>query len=421
MLLNGKEIDPSVTHVFRHNQNNIVFEIAALSFANEQSIEYEFYLRGLENDYSSYNKGKEYNALYPNLLPGTYEFVYRAKGKNNIWGYAQKYQFTINKAWYETWTFRVLVILIFLSAFWSFYKIRLRSIELQKRKLEQLVKERTKELEQANAEIEAQRDMAEEQRDQIIQQKKEITDSIQYAQRIQNIILPSPNLLKLYLPEYFVLFKPRDIVSGDFFWITGKDEKIILTAADSTGHGVPGAFMSLLGITYLNEITSQSAILSAGQILDELRKSIIKALDQKGVSGENKDGMDMALCIFDFKNMELQFAGANNPLYILRNNEILETKGDKMPVAIHERMQEFANHTIRFEKGDVLYMFSDGYEDQFGGPKGKKFMAKALKQLLLSVGNLSMKEQKAEIERNFEEWKGDLDQMDDVLMIGVKI
>jgi serine phosphatase RsbU (regulator of sigma subunit) len=283
------------------------------------------------------------------------------------------------------------------------------------------VKERTKELEQANAEIEAQRDLAEEQRDQIIQQKKEITDSIQYAQRIQTIILPSPNLLKLHLPEYFVIFKPRDIVSGDFFWITEKEGNIILTAADCTGHGVPGAFMSLLGITYLNEITSGRSILTAGEILDQLRQSIIKALDQKGVSGENKDGMDMALCIFDYKKMEIQFAGANNPLYIFKNNELKEIKGDKMPVAIHERMQNFTNHTFQVEKGDQLYMFSDGYEDQFGGPLGKKFMSKALKQLIVSVGNLTMNEQKEEIERKFEAWKGDLDQMDDVLMIGVKI
>jgi ligand-binding sensor domain-containing protein/serine phosphatase RsbU (regulator of sigma subunit)/ABC-type amino acid transport substrate-binding protein len=421
MALNGKEIDPSVSHIFKHNQNNIAFEIAALSFANEQSIEYEFYLRGLENEYSSYNKGKEYKALYPNLLPGTYEFVYRAKGKNNIWGYAQKYQFTINKAWYDTWIFRIFVILTILSAFWTFYRIRMHSIEMQKRKLEQLVKERTRELEQANAEIEAQRDLAEEQRDQIIQQKKEITDSIQYAQRIQRIILPSSSLLNLYLPEYFVLFKPRDIVSGDFFWITSKDDKIILTASDCTGHGVPGAFMSLLGITYLNEITSQNSVLTAGEILDQLRNYIIKALDQKGIPGENKDGMDMALCILDFKKMEIQFAGANNPLYILRNNELQEIKGDKMPVAIHERMQNFANHTIQIKKGDALYMCSDGFEDQFGGPLGKKFMSKALKQMIISLGDLAMMDQKIEIERKFDEWKGNLDQMDDVVMIGLRI
>ncbi len=421
MLLNGKEIDPSANHIFKHNQNNIIFEIAALSFANEQSIEYEFYLRGLENDYSSYNKGREYKALYPNLIPGTYEFVYRAKGKNNIWGYAQKYQFTINKAWYETWTFRVLAIILLFGGFWTFLKIRTHALELHKRKLEQLVKERTRELEQANAEIEAQRDMAEEQRDQIIEQKKEITDSIQYAKRIQRIILPSDELLKAHLPEYFVLFKPRDIVSGDFFWLSAREERIILTAADCTGHGVPGAFMSLLGITYLNEITSRKVNLTAGEILDQLRKSIIKALDQKGLSGENKDGMDMALCIFDFREMEVQFAGANNPLYLIRNNELKEIKGDKMPVAIHERMENFTTHTMQIEKGDVLYMFSDGFEDQFGGPLGKKFMSKALRQMVSSVCHLPMTEQKEEIDRIFEQWKGNLEQMDDVVLIGLRV
>ena len=421
IYLNGKEIAQTQNSVLRHNQNNLVFEISALSFSDEQSVEYEFYLRGLENDYSSYNKGKEYKAYYSNLLPGKYEFIYRAKGKNNIWGYAQKFTFTIRKAWYDTWPFRILVILLAVSLFYSFYRIRLRAIEQQKKKLEQLVKIRTRELEEANAEIEAQRDMATQQRDQIIQQKKEITDSIFYAQKIQRSILPSAIYMKLLLPEHFVLFKPRDIVSGDFYWITEKEGSVAITAADCTGHGVPGAFMSLLGITYLNEILSRSKTPKPGEIMDQLRKYIIKALHQKGESGENKDGMDMALCILSSDRKELLFAGANNPLYLVRKGELQEIKGDKMPVAIHEIMQNFTTHSLQLEPGDQLYLFSDGYADQFGGPKGKKFMYKALKDLLLEIRHLPMKEQREALEKRFEEWKKEVDQVDDVVLIGLRV
>lgn len=421
IYLNGKEISQSQGHVFRHNQNNIVFEISALSFTDEQSVEYEFYLRGLENDYSSYNKGKEYKAYYSNLMPGTYEFIYRAKGKNNIWGYAQKYQFTIRKAWYDTWIFRITVVLLIVFAAYLFYKVRLRSIEQQKQKLEQLVKIRTKELEDANAEIEAQRDLATQQRDQIGLQKKEITDSIFYAQKIQRSILPTTIYLKLLLPEHFVLFRPRDIVSGDFYWIAEKDGRVYLAAADCTGHGVPGAFMSLLGITYLNEILARSVSPKPGEILDQLRKFIIKALHQKGESGENKDGMDMTLCVLDPVKKEIQFAGANNPLYMIRKGELSEIKGDKMPVAIHEVMPNFTTHSIQFEPGDQFYMFSDGYADQFGGPKGKKFMYKALKELFVTLHALPMKEQKEVLEKKFDEWKGEFEQVDDVVLIGLRV
>jgi ligand-binding sensor domain-containing protein/serine phosphatase RsbU (regulator of sigma subunit)/ABC-type amino acid transport substrate-binding protein len=421
ILLNGKEIDVQNNRVFRHNENNLVFEISGLSYADEQSIEYEFYLRGMENDYSSYNKGKEFKAYYSNLLPGKYEFVYRAKGKNNVWGYAQKFQFTIKKAWYDTWVFRIFVLFVVCFCVWTFYKIRLKSIEQQKKRLEKLVKERTRELEEANAEIEAQRDLATQQRDQISQQKKEITDSIHYAKRIQSSVLPSTTYLKLLLPEHFILFKPRDIVSGDFYWITENDGKPIVTAADCTGHGVPGAFMSLLGIAFLNEIVNKSPHLSAGEILDQLRKYIIKSLHQKGLEGESKDGMDMTLCIFDLPNKSVQFAGANNPLYLIRDGQLLEYKGDKMPVSIHEKMAAFTTHQIQVRKGDVMYLFSDGYADQFGGPGGKKFMYKALKELLLQIHGLPMKEQKETATKRFEEWKGEFDQVDDVVILGIRI
>lgn len=420
VLLNGKRIESETLKSFRHNQNNFVFEISALSFSDEESIEYEFYLRGTGNNYSSYHKGKEYKAYYNNLPPGKYEFIYKAKGKNNIWGYAQKYEFSIHTAWYNTWIFRIFIILMILGSSWTFYKIRIRSIEAQKIKLEQLVKERTHELEEANAEIEAQRDLATEQRDYIAAQKKEITDSINYAEKIQRSLLPPANILKLILPEHFILFKPRDIVSGDFYWVTEKSDKIYLTAADCTGHGVPGAFMSMLGISFLNEIVNKSEEIGPEEVLNQLRKYIIKALKQVGMSGENKDGMDMSLVVFDKAQKSLSFAGANNPLYFIRNGELQEIKGDKMPVGIHEMMNTFTRHNFEIQRGDTFYLFSDGFADQFGGPKAKKFMYSNFKSLLMTIQTKSMREQGKILDDTIEAWKGDIDQIDDIVVIGLR-
>jgi ligand-binding sensor domain-containing protein/serine phosphatase RsbU (regulator of sigma subunit)/ABC-type amino acid transport substrate-binding protein len=421
ITLNGKEIDRESGKVFRHFQNNLVFEISGLSFSDEKSIEYEFYLRGLENDYSSYHKGREYKAYYNNLPPGKYEFIYKARGKNNIWGYAQKYQFTIRKAWYQTWIFRIVVVLLFTVSIWLLYKARIKAIQAQKKRLEKLVKERTHELEEANIEIEAQRDLATHQRDQISQQKKEIEDSIYYAERIQRSLLPSKVILESIVPDYFIFFRPRDIVSGDFYWSSRMNGKLIVTAVDCTGHGVPGAFMSMLGIAYLNEIVNKLKDLNANDILNYLRDKIIHALGQTGKEGESKDGMDMALCIIDPEEKIMQYSGANNPLYLVRNGELLETKADKMPVAIHEQMVSFSNHQIQLQKGDNIYLFSDGYADQFGGPKGKKFMYKPLKRLLVEIADQSMAEQHKILEKTIYDWQGPYEQIDDMVFIGIKI
>jgi serine phosphatase RsbU (regulator of sigma subunit) len=283
------------------------------------------------------------------------------------------------------------------------------------------VAERTHELEVANIEIEAQRDMATHQRDQIQQQKKEIDDSINYAQRIQQSLLPTGEFLDNLLPEHFIIFKPRDVVSGDFYWAGRYQDKVVITAADCTGHGVPGAFMSMLGIAFLNEIVNNQARINASDILNRLREQIIRELGQTGGEGESKDGMDMSLCMLDVKSRKLDFAGANNPLYLIRGNELSETRGDKMPVAIHERMTPFSNHSVSLQKGDCLYMFSDGYQDQFGGPSGKKFMAKRFKELLISISSRTMTDQKQLLEKAMNEWIGEYDQIDDMVVIGIRV
>jgi serine phosphatase RsbU (regulator of sigma subunit)/PAS domain-containing protein len=254
----------------------------------------------------------------------------------------------------------------------------------------------------------------------IEEQKKSITDSIQYAKRIQNAILPNHKIMDKYFADHFIYFKPRDIVSGDFYWMTEKNNKLVLVAADSTGHGVPGAFMSMLGISFLNEIVNKHSSLKASTILKELRKLVKSTLAQSGKS--TSDGMDIALVVVDKEKMQINYAGAYNPLYIVRNKELLITKADRMPIGSYVTDDKsFTNHEIDIKKGDSLFIFSDGYADQFGGKTNTKFSTKELKKLLTEISDLNAQEQLDILDQKFLEWKGNYKQIDDVLIIGAKI
>jgi serine phosphatase RsbU (regulator of sigma subunit) len=267
-----------------------------------------------------------------------------------------------------------------------------------------------------------QHEVVTEQRDQILDKNERINDSIKYAKRIQDAVMPSTDYLDEILPDYFILNKPRDIVSGDFYWVGHKEHKLIVVAADSTGHGVPGAFMSMLGVSLLNEVTSTGEHKSAGTILNEVRLKIKKSLKQTGERDEQKDGFDMALCIIDLENNKLEFAGAYNPLYLIRNHDLIEIKADKMPVGIHIKERGlFTTHETNLQSNDKIYMFSDGYIDQFGGDKGQKFKTKAFKELILSVREKPVEMQKNILLETFENWKGNYDQVDDLLVFGIKI
>jgi serine phosphatase RsbU (regulator of sigma subunit)/Tfp pilus assembly protein PilF len=274
----------------------------------------------------------------------------------------------------------------------------------------------------ANIQLAEQKSIAEEQRDQIATQKREITDSINYAQRIQNAVLPSVTTIEKLLPEHFILFRPKDIVSGDFYWTAHKDDKIVFAVSDCTGHGVPGGFMSMLGISFLNEIVSKDIKLEANYILNELREFIIQSLHQTGKDDEAKDGMDIALCIFDKTKNELQYAGANNPMYLIRNGELEIHKANKMPIGIHTMDNKpFQNNSLQAQKGDIIYLFSDGYIDQFGGPNQKKFSSKQFRKLLLDNHKNNLKEQKLAIEVELDNWMKETEQIDDICVMGIKL
>lgn len=304
------------------------------------------------------------------------------------------------------WFFIVALLLVGIIAYYIYrgYKIK---------------KEANIKLEEKNATISKQRDEMEVQRDQIAYQKKHITDSILYAKRIQTALLPSIELFSDRI-EHFVLYKPLDIVSGDFYWVSSKDDMQVIIVADCTGHGVPGAFMSMLGVTMLNELINVKEVYEPDKIVNKLRDEVIKALKQSVEDDRVKDGLDMAVCVINFKTNILEFSGANSPLMLIRGTELTQYRGDKMPVSIHYNMQPFTKQTIQLCKGDCLYMFTDGFCDQFGGPEQKKFMSARLKEKLIEVSPLPMLKQGEKLNAIFEEWRGDNPQVDDVAMVGLR-
>jgi serine phosphatase RsbU (regulator of sigma subunit)/ligand-binding sensor domain-containing protein len=396
--------------VLEYKNNSVRLEFAAPYFESTDKIYYSYLLEG---DYSGWTQWKQENYQeYTNLHEGNYTFRVKARNVYGVESSDSQYSFTVLPPWYRSPS--AYVFYIFSSVFLIWLIARLYSYRLKRENmiLEGIVKERTSEVVRQKDEIENKNIVLENQ-------KKEIEDSIRYARRIQSAVIPSEKDYLGLLPESFVFFKPLNIVSGDFYWISRVDNKIIFTAADCTGHGVPGAIMSMLGVAFLNEIVNKDRITEPDAILNNLRNKIIQALQQQGISGETRDGMDIALVSIDLTDKKLKFAGAYNPLIMIRNGELFETIGDKMPIGIYEKMTPFTPNEIIIEKGDVFYMFSDGYEDQFGGPEGKKFKAKNFKQLLLEIHKHPMKIQKEIIEKSFEEWKGNLNQIDDIVVIGI--
>jgi sigma-B regulation protein RsbU (phosphoserine phosphatase) len=261
----------------------------------------------------------------------------------------------------------------------------------------------------------------EEQNKALEEKNHEITDSINYAKKIQTALIPAEDEFKTFFSDSFVWLKPKDIVSGDFYWISEKNGKIFYATADCTGHGVPGGFMTMLGISFLEEIVSDKKIAEPAEILNQMRDRIIQALKQTAAAGESKDGMDITLCVFDPATKKLKYAAANNSLFILRSGIFTEYKPDKQPVGFHHEIKSFTQQEIQLQSGDHIYTFTDGFPDQFGGPKGKKFKYKQLQELLVANSASPMSEQKEKLQQKFEAWRGHLEQVDDVLLIGIRI
>jgi len=388
-----------------YNKNHLTFQFDAISFKNPEKVHYQFKMIGLDDSWSPIMKKNE--ADFPSLPPGNYTFLVRAANEDGIWSEPFEFSFIIEPPFYKTWWFITTVVIFIIIAIIAFIKYRERSLIKEKQHLEAIVKERT-------AEVVQQKEIVE-------QKNKDITDSINYARNIQEALLPSIEEVKQFFPDSFILYFPRDIVSGDFYWITQKQQRIFFAIADCTGHGVPGAFMSMLGITFLDEIVSNYPLAHANEILNHLRTEIIYSLKQNEKDSTSKDGMDIAFIIYDTQNKTLEYAGANNPLYIIKeNNDFIEIKADKMPIGKHVTNEPFTNHILPIENNMCIYMFSDGYADQFGGPNRKKFKYQSLKQLILSYHHLPANEQMHIFRQRFYEWKGNLEQIDDVLLSCIK-
>jgi serine phosphatase RsbU (regulator of sigma subunit) len=327
----------------------------------------------------------------------------------------------------------VMVIVVLVLMYYNF---------VQKQKTNRLLKSKNNEIEEKNEEltllneeIRAQNEHLEKVYSEIMVQKEQIekshfqiTESINYAKLIQNAVLPHQEMVSILLPEHFILFKPCEIVSGDFYFIKQLRQFTLIAAADCTGHGVPGAFMSMLGIAFLNEIVRHSEIKTSAEVLTELRNKIKQSLQQSGEKGEQRDGMDMAFCAINLETMVMSFAGAHNPCWIFREDgaeqgkkRLIVLDADRTPVGVSTNEIPFTDHTIQLQKGDALYIFTDGFYTQFGGAKKEKYQAKRLQAKLKLLQAHNMPQQKQILEKEFEEWKGDNVQTDDVLLIGVKI
>lgn len=267
--------------------------------------------------------------------------------------------------------------------------------------------------------VEAQNKIIEHQRAEAKQKNDEILDSIKYAQRIQSAILPTDELMRSAFTDSFVLYKPKDIVAGDFYWVEPLKNTVVFAVADCTGHGVPGAMVSVVCNNGLNRSVREYGLTAPNLILDKTREIVIQEFGES--FGGIKDGMDISLCSIDYDQMKLNFAGANNPLWLVRNKELIELKGDKQPVGNYHHASPFKGHELMIEPGDLIYLFSDGYADQFGGEKGKKFKSKNLKKLLLDIHNLDFIDQKKRLNKELIQWQGEIEQLDDVCVMGIRV
>ena len=431
-------------------QNHITFEFIGLSFTNPQKVRYQYKLSGIDRAWSPITKNTE--AVYSNIPPGQYTFKVKSCNNDGVWNQKPtSYPFEILAPFWQKAWFYVLVALTIGAVIFIYIRLRLLNLNKAKLILEQKVTQRTSEIElkkkeiqekneelnQRTEEIAAQRDELNEQNIKMEKLYQEQTESIKYAKHIQNAVLSSIEPLQKFFNDYFIIFNPHSIVSGDFYYVAEVQEWVIIAAADSTGHGVPGGFMSMLGMSFLNEIVYPMKDIQTNIILNKLRTYIIKSLKQKGTLGEHKEGMEMSITAIHKSTYECQFSGARNPVLLVRadnnpalNFEIIRKDEQKsmyllppnnMPISIYPKMNPFAQQKLNLCKGDKLYYFSDGYADQFGGGDRKKLSKKTFYEIIFKTSNLNIAQQKKELQSFYDQWRGSNEKIDDVLVIGIEV
>jgi len=397
----------------------ISFSYASTSFIDEKKTEYSILLEGHDDHWSKWSKRtlKEYY-----LAEGSYSFKVKARNINGLISDEAVYRFSVLPPWYRTTWAYVLYVVGFIVVVYTSIRLSIRRVKQKNIQLEAVIEERTKEVVIQKQDAEKQRDIAEHQKELVEEAHREITDSINYAERIQRSFLATDDILDQFLEDYFVFFQPKDVVSGDFYW-AGKlnNGKFVMVNADSTGHGVPGAIMSILNISSIEKAIEQDLI-EPSDIFNATRKTIIERLKKDGSEEGGKDGMDASIICFDFKKGLFKYTAAQNPIWVVRDGGLTEIKPEKMPVGKHDKDHTpFIGGEYEMKKGDIIYTLTDGFQDQFGGPKEKKFMVKKMREYVLSISHLSMKEQHNKLSETFSSWKGDIEQVDDVCVIGVKV
>ncbi len=409
-------------------QNKINFSFSTANVSSPQDIEYQWRLIGSDKEWLAPTQKTEAN--YSNLPAGKYIFEVRSRvGKDAEWGEISSFDFEIHPHWWQTLGVKIgVILLIFGLSFWvvRFYT---NSLKESKKELERLVDQRTVEVVKQkdeildkNNELEAQQQKLAQAYDNIKEKNRNITASINYAKRIQDAMMPSEEDVCSYFSDCFIFYKPRDIVSGDFYWTTEMNNKIIIAAVDCTGHGVPGAFMSLIGNNLLHETVEIQGIISPATILDILNESVRRYLKQEET--QNRDGMDMTICSIDKTTKQLIFAGANNPLLHIYDGKMERIKGDRSPIGgFNIKQKPFTEHIIDVKEDSTFYMYSDGFQDQFGGEAGGKYMSKRFQNFLKQISDLPAKQQKEALRRELKEWQvaGKEKQIDDILVIGFRV
>ena len=399
-----------------YNQNHLTFDFQAVSHTSLEGLTYKYKLDGQDQRYYTTNQK---SVTYTNLRPGTYTFNILAYDEYGNESVAEKLAFTIAKPfWLTTWFITVSVFGLLLLVYGS-YRWRVRNLKLRQKELELEVDNATLEIRNQRDEIQEQKKEVEQKKEQVEAKNHEILESINYAKKLQTAVLPPAKVVKEFFRESFLLYLPRDIVSGDFYWMESKGDMSYFAVADSTGHGVPGAMLSVIGLNGLNRALNEQKLTNPKDILTSLSETVNRQFEKSDAMV--RDGMDICLCSLNTKTNKLTFAGANNPVWIARNGEMIIMKGDRRAIGHDDLEREFTQQEIQLEKGDVIYLASDGYQDQLGGENYTKFMTATFRNKLLEISSKPLDEQRLTLISELDAWKGKIPQTDDICVMSVRV